>query len=976
MRRILMSLALLVFAIPALAADHFLEADGSGDFPTIQAAIDAAQSGDTIWLNSGTYSGAGNRDLYMYQDIDIKSSNPAEPTVISCRGSSLFPHNAFTFETCSPTLYGLTIEDGYSADGGAVTLIEASPTFSYCIFRDNDATGNGGAIDIGSDSIVLFEYTVFDHNTAGGDGGALYATTWAEVTVDQCTFIRNKANRGSSVFMVEDATCAIDRSILSFGLGGAACSDYYGGGYTITCTNVAMNDGGDWVLSISGMNGVGGNISADPQLCDPMAAAPLYGASMNSPSAIAACGWQGAVAPDFTWENPVYGVLTDDQGMFPTIQAAIDGVVPGGVIGLEDDIYTGTGNRDLIGQGNLFTLAARGTNPAACILDCQGTPGDPHRVIRFVNDDPSGTVIRGVTLTGGYLTTGSGGAVLIQNGSSPQFEDCIFRDNTVGADGGGAMAIFGAPGNYSHTELHNCIFENNVSGWDGGAIVADYWRHFLRGCDFSGNQAGHNGGDFSASNFLAGWISHCTFTNGVSVYGHSVHLESGLDPSHIMFCDFSAPHGSGNGSLHVIDPDSLLVTGCDFIGNGGINGGAIHTAATVPGQYLEIDDCSFTDNDVYDGGGNGGAIYGLDMELKITDSIFTGNLGMDGGAFYANTCNVEMAGCSFEDNWAAFGSAMYTRECTLVARNCVASSNSANVAAVLTSNISDDEFWDCDFLDNVASNQGGVAAGFNGTSMRFTRCMFAGNRAGFAPAVNSGSYGELTMDRCTLFDNSSTVNFGTANQISVGASSHVDLIECLITHGSKVKPVGTAYESGTATAYNCNFHGNYSEGRATNYDGLMEGQLGVNGNISEYPLYCDTGARDLTLNESSICLAPNNPNSANIGARGVGCYGVTPVGNATPAAPVVLEGNHPNPFNPRTEIRFTLGVPDAVRLEIFDVGGRLIRTLVDGDMMDAGPHGVVWEGMNDRGSPASSGIYFYRFEAGAFVGTGRMALLK
>jgi len=83
-----------------------------------------------------------------------------------------------------------------------------------------------------------------------------------------------------------------------------------------------------------------------------------------------------------------------------------------------------------------------------------------------------------------------------------------------------------------------------------------------------------------------------------------------------------------------------------------------------------------------------------------------------------------------------------------------------------------------------------------------------------------------------------------------------------------------------------------------------------------------------------------------------------------------LHANYPNPFNPTTEIGFDL--PDAVhvRLDIYNIMGQKVTTLVDGKR-EAGYHSVVWDG-----SRVASGVYLYRIEAGAFVDTKKMVFLK
>ncbi|UCC45313.1 MAG: T9SS type A sorting domain-containing protein, partial [Candidatus Zixiibacteriota bacterium] len=83
-----------------------------------------------------------------------------------------------------------------------------------------------------------------------------------------------------------------------------------------------------------------------------------------------------------------------------------------------------------------------------------------------------------------------------------------------------------------------------------------------------------------------------------------------------------------------------------------------------------------------------------------------------------------------------------------------------------------------------------------------------------------------------------------------------------------------------------------------------------------------------------------------------------------------LAQNYPNPFNPTTEVRFSLPQAADVRLQVFNVAGRLVATLVDGKL-SAGHHTATW-----HASEAASGVYFYRLQAGDYVASRKMMLLK
>jgi hypothetical protein len=89
-----------------------------------------------------------------------------------------------------------------------------------------------------------------------------------------------------------------------------------------------------------------------------------------------------------------------------------------------------------------------------------------------------------------------------------------------------------------------------------------------------------------------------------------------------------------------------------------------------------------------------------------------------------------------------------------------------------------------------------------------------------------------------------------------------------------------------------------------------------------------------------------------------------------------LYPSHPNPFNPSATIPFSLPNSRMVSLRIFDISGRLVKTLIRGEMVGAGLHEVVWQGRDDSGRLVATGVYFYRLEADDFSETRRMTLLK
>ena len=89
-----------------------------------------------------------------------------------------------------------------------------------------------------------------------------------------------------------------------------------------------------------------------------------------------------------------------------------------------------------------------------------------------------------------------------------------------------------------------------------------------------------------------------------------------------------------------------------------------------------------------------------------------------------------------------------------------------------------------------------------------------------------------------------------------------------------------------------------------------------------------------------------------------------------------LHDNFPNPFNPETQIRFSMGGQENVKLVIYDVMGRQVRSLLNGESYTPGFHVVNWNGLDNRGQKVPSGMYIYRIKAGDFIADKKMLLVK
>jgi hypothetical protein len=91
--------------------------------------------------------------------------------------------------------------------------------------------------------------------------------------------------------------------------------------------------------------------------------------------------------------------------------------------------------------------------------------------------------------------------------------------------------------------------------------------------------------------------------------------------------------------------------------------------------------------------------------------------------------------------------------------------------------------------------------------------------------------------------------------------------------------------------------------------------------------------------------------------------------------PIKFLKNYPNPFNPETTISFEISESGKTEVEIFNVKGQKVKTLLN-ENLEFGSHSIVWDGRNDKGEQVSSGMYFYRISVNGNQKTSKMLMLK
>lgn len=178
--------------------------DGSGDYATIQEAMDASVTGDIIELEDGLFSGAGNRGIGLgARSITVRSrSGDPSRCVLDCGGVA----RAFTLqapEAAGSVLQGITIRNGLAGgargSGGAVACTgEVLPSIVDCVFEGNRATEYGGALLCDGGARPSVVRCRFDGNSAGLEGGAI-GTRSGSARVIECLFVHNEAGAGGAI---------------------------------------------------------------------------------------------------------------------------------------------------------------------------------------------------------------------------------------------------------------------------------------------------------------------------------------------------------------------------------------------------------------------------------------------------------------------------------------------------------------------------------------------------------------------------------------------------------------------------------------------------------------------------------------------------------------------------------------------------------------------------------------------------------
>ncbi len=507
-------------------------------------------------------------------------------------------------------------------------------------------------------------------------------------------------------------------------------------------------------------------------------------------------------------------------GDYLSIQDGIDAASEGDTVLVATGTYTGIGNRDLDFHGTDILLTSEAGSDST-IIDCEGAG----RGFHFHSGESSSSVVDGFTVANGTAQV-SGGGVLCTDASSPTIRNSVITQNVCFlGNGGGVCSEAG-----SSPSLFDCIISDNSSGFSAGMACSD-GSPSLVNVTFSGNVATEDHGGLSCSACTLSLVG-CTFSDnvaqdyfggGFSCYSSDVTLRD------VLFTGNSTIYG---GAMYCSQTVANL-TDVTFVDNYAVWSGAgmfcTGSAVTIDSCHFALNECSSHGGGIYDGGPDGGS------QLTISNTTFYGNSAGDMGGGVDCHGTISLQGCVFDSNAADFGG------------SALQSEGDAVVA-------------DCDFTANLSASTmvPGAAIAATGGTLELLSCTLSGNTNGLLLGGDAAAH----ANSCSFVDN---VGDGIRGDWWSPFTGSCDVENTIIafSEGASI----SCTEEGTFSLACCDLYAN----AGGDWVSCIADQSGVNGNISEDPLFCDAQSGDFTIEVASPCAPHANPDCGLIGAHGVGC---------------------------------------------------------------------------------------------------------
>ncbi|MHC4883266.1 MAG: choice-of-anchor Q domain-containing protein, partial [Planctomycetota bacterium] len=752
------------------------------EFPTIQAAVNAAAEGDHLIIAPGTY----HENVYIAKDITLRSPDPNDwdtvsQTIISGKGSK--PVITFAGTERTARLAGLTLTGGAGDVGGGIQGNGTAASVEKCIISGNTAADSGGGIHAVRGRIAD---CIIEGNTAERGGGIADCNDLVN-----CIVSANQAAEGGGLYQADGPIihCTIADNTADKGAGLSRCTGPIQNSiiFANTPDQLYRSSQPSYSCIQSDPRGTG-NLDTDPEFIDPASGdyrlrpgsfcIDAAGSNTAPPVKTDIVGFprpfdgnnDGTVIPDMgayempLYDQPVIG-LTQNQFVFtgtgpaaqtfkiwnasaPPVHYTISD--PDGAW-LNVSPTAGT----VLNAPQEITLTVDAAQVTAGVHSCTLTISDPAAINSPRTVDVQLTVFQdvihltpaGPTIQHALNYVTDGGTIILADGvySGPGNREIDFqgRPATIKSENGPQHCIIDLAADpntpargflFRNDETSDSILEgltiiNGDTPLAGGAVYCDGSSPAIIDCIFKNNRSQEDGGAVYAQQGLP-VIDRCVFeSNAADRGGAASAYQGGLT---LSGCAFGSNTARQLGGAVYVQSGSVTAVDCRFTQNTAADGGAMFHDAAAGG----LAGCVFTENtatlaDWYHGGG---AIFNRDSDLTIQDCQFIENTGgWDGGAIENARSSPHIVQCEFTGNVAGgndggavfniFDSDPNISQCTFTANRA------KSWGGAMRNRQSSPRIDNCLFVANEAVDNGGAIFNFLRSDTEIVNCTFARNTA-------------------------------------------------------------------------------------------------------------------------------------------------------------------------------------------------------------------------------------------------------
>ncbi len=765
------------------------------EYPTIQDAINAATRGDIILVDSGTYTGAGNRDIgFRGKAVTVLSAHGPENTVIDCEqeGRGFYIRG---FEKTDSRLDGFTIRNGYADfDGGGILCTNSSPTISNCIITENLAAGSytskGGGIHCDNSSMIISNCEITlnkapDDNSRGGgiycifsspiisnctisrnladwSGGGIFSDE-SDPTFSNCMMTSNTARYGGGIYCTASTSTITDctitwNSVISRG-GGIYCfscsstisnckitgnsAGYEGGGAYIRNTSISMTN----CILTWNMADNGGGIQCYYTF------PTLTNCTVTGNTALYA---GGGIQCYQSFPNITNCIFWDDSPEEIQIQCQDAPVIT------YSDIQGGWEGEGNIDSDPLFVAPQSEDYSLQPDSPCIDT-GDPYSRLDL-DDSPNdmgsygGMGIMPEGILGGTVS----GLLSIDNSPYIVSDNLVIESgDTLLVEPGVELLLHNRSGIIVHGSLHaegtaeDSIVITDFKAWDEGGGV-----RFLNG---EGSLAfcriehcrGHEGGGVYCEDSSPAFTDCVITENRATLHGGGI-LCNESSPA-VLFCTIAGNTADKYGGGIFLDHSPATIASSLITENTSTKyGGGIYCSYSHP----TITDCSITENSTEMA--PGGGIHCKDSSPEILNCTLKGNhAAKNGGGISCEGSSPAITGCVITANSVIYdGGGIHCDRSSPTITDCIIDKNSTEHAfgdggGLYCASYSNPTITDCAITGNITNDgKGGGIYCRDSSSPEITNSSITQNSADFAGGgIYCWIYSSPTIKNCTFTGN-------------------------------------------------------------------------------------------------------------------------------------------------------------------------------------------------------------------------------